>query len=82
MLILIQRLRCEGVTFENHGSTLVMTSKDITTSKNKILKAMLCASALQPDRMCCTVSRESTHGRHFSSVTCDLVFSVVVNLGR
>ena len=70
-----------GVTCENHGSTLVMRSKDLRTSKNKILKALLClcrylvcASALQPDRMCCTFSRESPHRRHFSSVTCDFVF--------
>ena len=69
-----------GVTCENHGSTLVMRSKDLRTSKNKILKALLClcrylvcASALQPDRMCCTFSRESPHRRHFSSVTCDFV---------
>ena len=70
-----------GVTCKNHGSTLVMRSKDLRTSKNKILKALLCiclylvcASALQPDRMCCTFSRESQHRRHFSSVTCDFVF--------
>ena len=31
-----------GVTCENHGSTLVMRSKDLRTSKNKILKALLC----------------------------------------
>ena len=49
-----------------------MRSKDLRTSKNKILKALLClyrylvcASALQPDRMCCTFSRESPHRRHF-----------------
>ena len=77
-----------GVTCENHGSTLVMRSKDLRTSKNKILKALLClcrylvcASALQPDRICCTFPRESPHRRHFSSVTCDF-FSLVVNLGR
>ena len=53
-----------GVTWENHGSTLVMRSKDLRTSKNKILEALLClwgylvcASALQPDRMCSTFSR-------------------------
>ena len=69
-----------GVTCENHGSTLVMRSKDLRTSKNKILKALclcrylVCASALQPKRMCCTFSRESPHRRHFSSVTCDFVF--------
>ena len=70
-----------GVICENHGSTLVMRSRDLRTSKNKILKALLClcrylvcASALQPDRMCCTFSRESPHRRHFSSVTCDFVF--------
>ena len=61
--------------------TLVMRSKDLRTSKNTILKALLClcrylvcASALQPDRMCCTFSRESPYRRHFSSVTCDFVF--------
>ena len=55
-----------GVTCENHGSTLVIRSKDVRTSKNKILKALLClwgylvcASALQPDIMCATFSRES-----------------------
>ena len=43
-----------GATCENHGSTLVMRCKDLTTSKNEILKALLClcrylvcASALQ-----------------------------------
>ena len=46
-----------GVTCENHGLTLVLRSKDLRTSKNKIWKALLClcgylvcASALQPDR--------------------------------
>ena len=65
-----------GVTCENHGSTLVMRSKDLRTSKNKILKALLClcrylvcVSAIQPDRMCYTFSKESPHRRHFSSVT-------------
>ena len=78
MFILIQR---HGVTCENHGSNLVMRSKDLRTSKNKIFKALLClcsylvcASALQQDRMCCTFSSESPHRRHFSSVTCDFVF--------
>ena len=40
-----------------------MRSKDLRTSENKILKALLClcrylicVSALQPDRMCCTFS--------------------------
>ena len=53
-----------GVTCENHGSTLVMRSKDLRTSKNKVLEALLClwgylvcAGALQPDRMCSTFSR-------------------------
>ena len=70
-----------GVTCENHRSTLVMRCKDLRTSKNKILKALLClcrylicASALQPDRICSTFSRESPHRRHFSSVTCYFVF--------
>ena len=70
-----------GVTCENHGSTLVMRSKDLRTSKNKILKALLChcrylvcAGALQPNRMRCTFFRESPHMRRFSSVTCDFVF--------
>ena len=45
-----------AVTCENHGSTLVMRSKDLRTSKNKILKAysvsMLgsCIRIFQPKR--------------------------------
>ena len=77
-----------GVTCENHGSTLVMRSKDLRTSKNKMLKALLClcryvvyASALQPDRMCCTFSRESPVWAAFFSSDLWFCFSVVVNLG-
>ena len=70
-----------GVTCENHGSTIEMRSKDLRTSKNKILKALLClcrylvcASSLQPDKMCSTFSRESPYRQHLSSVTCYFVF--------
>ena len=56
-----------GVTCENRGSTLVMRSKDLKTAKNNILKAFFClcrylvyASALQPDRMCCTFSSRNS----------------------
>ena len=71
----IPECTCFGVVGEYHGGTLSMSSRSSRSSKNRILRALLClatylvcASALHPAITCAILSGLSWHIRHMASL--------------